>query len=138
MTQEEFLQRIEAAIQSQTENINALAVNLTMVVHTMDRFVKGLQNRPTKKMFYAVIGIAALALFFNYRQSVQNGRTANQIESCVNPSGDCAKRGAEQTGTALLSIHCGEIALINELAENNHLVQVGVPDYCKAVSSPGG
>jgi hypothetical protein len=131
MTQEEFLERVETAIQSQSVNINALAETLTTVVHTMDRFVAGLQNRPTKRMFYLVIVLAVLALGFNYYQSVENGHTASSIESCVNPEGDCAKKGAQATANALLSIHCGEVTLINELALNNNLKPVAVPDFCK-------
>lgn len=40
----------------------------------------------------------------NRRLSTQNSDLLQQVNSCVDPSGECAKRGAENTGKAVASI----------------------------------
>lgn len=40
----------------------------------------------------------------NHRLTQQNTALLHQVDSCVNPQGDCSQRGAENTGKAVESI----------------------------------
>lgn len=130
--------RMEAVIEKQNENIDKLVQQVGILVGTMTTFAKALNNRPTKRQFY-FLGITLLAILGFMALSVQaNNTVAHRIQDCTDPQGECAKRGQEGTAIALLQIKCGEVNLINELAEKNSLAPVSVPDECKVFEESSG
>ena len=58
-----------------------------------------------RAVIVAACGVVLLILAGLLYNAVVNRALLNEVRSCTNPQGECAKRGAEATGTAVESIN---------------------------------
>jgi hypothetical protein len=107
------LTKLAGAVSSRTDTIESLAedvivlaestVALTSEVRMVDyrRKVDRRTNFVVYTLLSVVLAILAAGLIVLLRTSHDNHKILQEVESCTDPTGACAKRGQSQTGDAV-------------------------------------
>lgn len=96
--------------------LETVTVAVTANAAAVAGLVEALHERPTRRetgwflatvlVVMVMVNVCALGVT---GVILRNGQ--RQIESCIDPTGVCAKRGAKATGDAVLALQCIEVLL---------------------------
>lgn len=107
---EVYLDALLKTTQAQSGFIEDLA-------QTVETLAEQVDKRPTKSFMYKVGGavaavVVALVLFLNIASYQSSNDALDRIESCTDPEGECAQRGAQGQVQAIGQIVCNQEKIV--------------------------